>query len=671
MKSKQRQQISGIDKTEITIIAVLNAIIAIALYVLHPIAGVIGTVICGYLVYNAWLKEKEYATVAKRAIEEMNEDFDEVTKNAVFGMPFPMAVLNEEGSFLWYNVNFKRVFGIQESVLGQNFRVTFPDVEIKQLKQKTEIPFKIELDEKIYLFYHNITDGVNRDRLILLYGVDNTENENIRRDWFNQQPVIAQIYIDNYDDIRSKTAESDRPILFAQIDRAINEFAMAHDALLLKYESERYLLVTDRGMFAKMEKEKFRFVEQVHALKRGNGVVPTLSVGVALGASEPGNLIQEARSAMDIALSRGGDQVVIKEGENLRFFGGKNQATGRHNKVKARVVAHDIEKLIEECDKVFVMGHTNPDMDSFGACLGMHALVHFLKKPSFIVLDEVTPAIDNLYNKAVKEWEGLGECILDPQQAVAAATPSSLVIVLDNHRRFSTACPELVHEDAKVVIVDHHRRGRDYISSAVISYIEPSASSASELVTEILSYIGEKIKLPQVAAEGLLAGITVDTKNFFYQTGVRTFEAAALLKSQGADSIVIKQLFKDDYQLVRYRSEVIANARIFEHHTIIGRFDHEIEGSSLIASQAADDLLNIRGIDASFVLTRIPGKTHISARSLGAVSVQLIMERIGGGGHLTASATQLAMSPDEAEDQLKKAIREYFEEESDSEGNTD
>ncbi len=657
--------------TEYLFVLVLNALMSVALFFLHPVFGVLGVVATGVCVYLVWMSGKENESRIKNAIENLNEDFDEVTKNAVFGMPFPMAVLNGEGNFLWYNSNFKKLFYIEQTRLGKNYREFFPNVGLKTLREKAGEPFRIEQDQSAYLFYHNSTESEGREPLILLYGIDNTENEAVRQAWFDQQPVVGTIYLDNYDDVRSKTAEADRPILFAEIDRELNACVARYGAFLLKYEMDRYLMLMERAMFEKAQKEKFRLFDPIRDVRRGNEMTPTLSVGFAQGERTPEELLRDSRSAVDIALSRGGDQIVIKDGENLSFFGGKTQATERHTKVKARVTAHAIGQMIREASEVFVMGHANPDMDSFGSCLGMLCLVQTYDATVHIVLDEVTPAIDNLYNKAVSELPGLGSLILSPQEAAEQVQPTSLVIVLDNHRHYSTAAPALLDVGARVVVVDHHRRGRDAIAHAAISYIEPYASSASELVTELLTYTDENIKLPVVVAEGLLAGITVDTKNFFYQTGVRTFEAAALLKRHGANSVEVKQLFKDEFELIRCRSEVISGATEFAHHTIIGRFEREREGSTLIASQAADDLLNIRGIDASFVLTRINGKSHISARSLGDVSVQLIMERIGGGGHLTAAATQLAMPIDLAEQQLKKAILEYFEEEQRDEGHSD
>lgn len=664
MKNRRMNgDLTQMDWRDVWVVPLLTGFLTIGLFLWNSMAGVIGVLVTGFLGYYTFVREKQAADRTKQAIEALNEDFDEVTKNAVFGMPFPMAVLNAAGNFLWYNSRFKALFHIEETFLGKSYRDVFATVSIDTLLQKTNVPFAVQMDGKTFQFYHNCTDGENHERLLLLYGVDDTENEAVRQAWREQKPVVLSIHLDNYDDLRTNTAEADRPMLFAEIDRKLNAFANTYEALLVKYETDRYLVVMDALSFASVERDRFPVMEEVRRIRMGNDIDPTLSLGVAYGDRTPADLLTDARAAIDIALSRGGSQAVMKEGDNLRYFGGKNQATERHTSVRARVISHAVSKMVEEASEVFIMGHTNPDMDSYGACLGMLAFVQKKETRGYIVLDGISPAIEHLYKKSLKELPMLLEMLKDPSQAVELYKPSSLVIVVDNHRFHSTACPELVEKAEKVIIIDHHRRGRDFIQKATISYIEPSASSASEMITEMLGYLDEKIKLPSVVVEGLLAGITVDTKNFFYQTGARTFDAAAFLKRHGADSIVVKQLFKDDADLVRYRSEVIAQAEEFEHHTIIGRFDRNLEGSTLIASQAADDLLNIRGIDASFVLTRVNGQIHISARSLGEVSVQIIMEKLGGGGHLTASATQLACPMDEAEEQLKEAIRAYFKEE--------
>lgn len=673
--SKKDSKIYGVDEQlswqDIIVYPVVGILMSIALFVLHPVAGGLGLLATAFMSVVAYRREQEHIDASRKAMESLNEDFDEVTKSAVFGMPFPMSVLTSQGNFLWYNTQFKDLFGIETSVIGETYQELLPNIKLEQLREKSIEPIEQEIGGQVYCFYHNYTAGKNRDHLILLYGVDNTDDAQIYKQYVDEQLVIMSIHFDNYEEVRSRTAEADRPIVFAEVDREINNAAKEYNALVTKYETDRYLMILYRESFERIEREKFHFLDRVREIKGGNDLAPTLSIGVGASHDIPPRLNQESKSAVDIALSRGGDQVVIKVGEDLTYFGGKNQATTKHSKVKSRVMAHAVAQLIDDASEVFLMGHANPDMDSIGCCLGMWAVANNRGKTAYIVIDEVTPAIDNIYEKVIQEMPEMKEHFLFGDQVMGYAKPTSLIVVLDNHRKNSVAYTPLLDVTEKIVIIDHHRRGNGYIEDAAISYIEPYASSTSELVTELISYLDDNMKIDRVIAEALLAGITVDTKNFYYQTGVRTFEAAAALKRRGADSIVVKQLFKDDLELVRYKSEVISTAVAYNHHTIIGKFPHDIEGSTLIASQAADDLLDIRGITASFVLTVVGKRIHISARSLGDVSVQLIMERIGGGGHLTAAATQIDTSMDAAEDLLKKAIDEYYEEEMQDEDNID
>lgn len=664
-KNKRSEDIRQVNWSDVIVYPIIAGLMTIGLFVWNPIAGIIGLLGTVYLTYNAYMQEKESKTAVTSAIEDLNLDFDEITKNAVFGMPFPMAVLNQQGNFLWYNSSFKSIFGIEGSLLGRGYKNIFDNVSLDNLLRKDDEYFRTSMDDKVFLFYHNVTVNSQGEKLVLLYGVDNTEDEEIRDAWAAEKMVVWTVYFDNYDEIRAKTPEQDRPLTFAQVDRLVNSYAQNYDAFVVKYESDRYMIVMEEALFQLAEEQKFYLLEDLRDLPLEEKIRPTFSIGIGRGNHNPQDLQKEARNAIDIALSRGGDQVVIKDGEELRYFGGKTQATERYTKVKARVTSNAISQFIEEAKDVLVMGHKNPDMDSFGACLGMLALVRSHQKTAYIVLDEVTPAIENLYNKAINDIPDLSNFILTPAEGMRQLSAASLVVVVDNHRHASTANPDLLDKGNRVIIVDHHRRGNDYIKDAVISYIEPYASSSSELVTELLSYDDENFKLPQVIAEGLLAGITVDTKNFFYQTGVRTFEAAALLKRHGADSTVIKELFKDDFDLVRGKSEIISNAEYFDDRFIIGTFDHDMEGSTLVASQATDALLAIRGIEAAFVLTPSNGRIHISARSVGKISVQLIMEKLGGGGHLTAAATQLDTTMEEAKQQLKDAITEFVKEDED------
>ncbi|MCI5839216.1 MAG: DHH family phosphoesterase [Peptoniphilaceae bacterium] len=601
---------------------------------------------------------REYLDLSK----EIDFTTNNVAKSVIFKMPFPIVLLNNKKNIKWYNTEFKDLFITGENV--DNINKIIPQLGETNFIGQTNIePINVKKGDKYFSFYYHNVDG--EEKTTFLYGIDNTKNEQVKKAFEEKRMVVMTIYVDNYDDLRINTPERVRPIVFAEIERVITKEVEKNFGILRKYENDKYIAIFNYIDYKKMHDDKFSILDHVRNIDKGNKLSPTLSIGVGIIGKNPYELYEDSKLGVDIALSRGGDQTVVKYGEVMEYFGGKSKATEKTSKVKSRVNSHAIRRLIDQASEVFIMGHENPDMDSIGSCLGIYEGALSRNKKAYIVLNEIGEPIKNLYTRSINGLKELKSNIKTGKEALEIIKPTSLVIICDNHRKNSAEAQYLLDKTEKIVIIDHHRRGKDYIKNALISYIEPYASSASELVTEILTYFDENFTARKEVAEALLAGITVDTKNFYYQTGVRTFEAASQLKRWGADSLAIKQMFKDDFQIVKYKSEVIANAQTYMNQFAISHFDREIDGSTLIASQAADDLLGIEGIKASFVLTKINKKIHISARSLGDVSVQLIMERLGGGGHLTSAASQLDMDIDKSTEILKKAIKEYFEEEND------
>ncbi|NLC04458.1 MAG: phosphoesterase, partial [Tissierellia bacterium] len=395
----------------------------------------------------------------------------------------------------------------------------------------------------------------------------------------------------------------------------------------------------------------------------GNTIPITLSIGISASGEDPITSYDYARAAIDIALGRGGDQAVVNEDGAFDFYGGKSKAMEKRNKVKSRVISYALRQFIDQADIVFVMGHRNPDMDSVGSGIGILRAIKNRNKKGYLIIRDENPSIKNLMEALRTDQPELLKEIITPEEAAEMITKESLMILVDNHKPSFTEAPELLDLVDKRIVIDHHRRGAEFIKDPVLTYVEPYASSTSELVTEILTYISENINLTKFEAEALMAGITVDTKNFSFQTGVRTFEAAAVLKRAGADSIVVKQLFRDDFSTFINRAEVVTSAKIIYDKIAIGRLDHKAEDGLLVAAQSANELLNINGVEASFVLTNLDEKIHISGRSLGNISVQLILEKLGGGGHLTSAGTQLSgKSMDQAEKLLIEQIDDYLEE---------
>lgn len=658
-----KEKLRYFTKENYIFILILPLIISIILFFYEKIFATIGLILVVLLYFYIKKIDDNNEDFFQAYIDELDYSFDEITKNVVFQMPFPIVILEDGKTIKWHNSNFKELFEAK-NLIGKsvnNFITDFSQIDFS--KQSTD-PITVDIYDKVYEFYYStIKREKFDDELTFIYGIDNTSDENIKKIFKDRRLVVLTMYIDNFDDLRQSTKASDRSSLTGEIDRIIMNYFEKFGAMVRKYENDRYMVMIHYDDYKKIYDSKFKILDLVREVKKGNSIQPTLSVGVGLSGSKPIDIYEESRISIDIALSRGGDQVVIKEGDNYEYFGGKSKATEKISKVRSRVISQALKRMVETSSKVFVMGHNNPDMDSFGSALGIYEGIKSIGKECYFVLNEVNKPIENIYNRTVEDLEGFRENVVTEIKALELMDQGSLVIVTDNHRKNSTEAPSLIDRTEQIVIIDHHRRGNDYIRNATISYIEPYASSASELVTEILNYFDESFKARVPVAEALLAGLTVDTKNFVYQTGVRTFEAASILKRWGADSIIIKRMFKDDFEIVKYKSEVIADSTVVNDFIAIGHFNREMDGSTLIASQAADDLLNIKGVKASFVLTRSNDKIHISGRSLGDISVQLILERIGGGGHLTSAATQLDMSIEEAEIMLKKAIKEYLEEE--------
>ncbi len=634
-------------------------VMAITLFFYNEYVALVACVLTIFVSYKTYVLEKERKRRIRNYIDSLDVAFDSISKNAVFKMPFSVAVLDKEGSLMWYNSMFKSMTDIESSLVDKKLADVLPSIGSSSLDQDGERVFSLR--DRKYKIYTTTAKDDKEEELTLLYMLDITDHQDLIDLYEDEKLIILNIQIDNYDELVQTVSNEKRPLLFAQIDRYISMYFHDYGAIVKKYENDKYFGIVESGQLQQMLDAKFIFIEKIRDINFGNTIPPTLSLGIGRNESSPRQLEKSANAALDIALGRGGDQVVIKDKEELNYIGGKNKATEKRTKVKARVIAHALGQLIDKSTEVFVMGHKNPDMDSFGSALGlMHAVIQKNKKV-YLVLEEVTPAIKNLYERAVDKIEGFESKRISPAEAYNLIRPSSLIIVTDNHRRNSTEEPRLFEKTDNVFVIDHHRRSKDYIDNATLIYMEPYASSASELVTEMLMYMDGGLNIDRIVAEGLLAGITVDTKNFVMQTGVRTFEAASVLKRHGADSMVVKELFKDDLDLIRTKADIISKAEMILGDMAIGVYDHDSSSSSLIASQAADELLNAEGVKASFVLTRSNGRTHISARSLGDVSVQLIMERLGGGGHLTASATQMDVSIEEAKEELIKGIEEYKE----------
>lgn len=475
--------------------------------------------------------------------------------------------------------------------------------------------------------------------------------------------TVGLLVIDNYDEVLDSLEEFRHPLILAIVDRKIKKMARDLGGVVKNFEKDKYILILSQESLDELKKNKFDILDNIREIDMGNTIPVTLSIGIGKNGENLDENMEFARVSLDLALSRGGDQVIIKDGENYQFFGGHTKEGNRNSRVRARVKAYALTELIEDASNVIIMGHRYTDLDCMGAGIGVYSIVSALDKNCKIVLNDVTSSVSYLYDRVIKD-EKYKDVFISSEEALKIVNRKTLLIIVDVYKQGLCECPELVDKVKKIVVFDHHRKGTDYIENAVLTYHEPYASSTCELITEMLMYINKNIPIKQVEADSILAGIIVDTKNFAFKTGIKTFEAAAFLKKKGADTIRVKKLFKNSIDCYNARANVVSNMKLYRENMAISILEDEIDNPLLVVAQACDELLNIDNINASFVLCKINNNISISARSFGEINVQIIMEKLGGGGHQSISATQIKdVTIEEAVNMLKDAIDEYFKEE--------
>ncbi len=509
-------------------------------------------------------------------------------------------------------------------------------------------------------FLNNSTDHGDYDSLILTF-IDITEYEALKDRFEKEHPVMAAIHVDNYEELSESMASETSFSMMSQIDKLLRQWAEQLHASLTKYKDDTYFAVIEHQYFEELKENNFAILDKVRNMDSEEDFPVTISIGVGTGGETPEEDDKYAMEALDLALGRGGDQVVIKEHDKTEYYGGQTQTMEKTNKGKSRVIAHALKHLMAQASNVVIMGHANPDMDSFGAALGIHRFAKICDQDPYIVINKYNEALADIF-KAAKETDEY--TFVSSDRAMKITGPGTLVIVVDTNRKSIVECPELLDMTRRIVVFDHHRRAADYIENPVLAYTESYASSTAELVTEVLQYCGATRAVTIFESEALLAGITVDTNRFAVKTGVRTFEAASWLKRCGADTTRVKRYFQTDMDMFRTRAACISNAVFTEDGTAMSICPGENINAQVVNSQVADEFLTIKGVKVSFVAGRNEcGKTVISARSLGEVNVQTIMEKLGGGGHLTTAGAQADMSPEEALDALRKILKDTLKKE--------
>lgn len=564
--------------------------------------------------------------------------------------PFSHAVVDNNFDVIEFNEEFNKEFTPKENS-DEKFKITnlIDNFNFELKKQKAVIR------QKCYSVY--VSEIQNEEQEIYnVFFIANNCNGNEGCDFNNI--VVSLIFIDNYQEVLDSVEEVRHPLLVAVIDRKINKMAYDLSGIVRKFEKDKYIFIFSKDKLDYLKENKFPITESVREIDMGNNFPVTLSIGIGMNGNSLAQSMEFARAAVDLALSRGGDQVLMKDNDKFFFFGGNSKEVGPNNRVRARVKAYALTELIEEASEVLVMGHKNADLDSLGAALGVHFIATALQKNCKIVLNRVSTSIDALYESIIEE-DKYEDAFINDAEAVKLVTPRTLLIVVDTHIPSICESPGLLDMVKNIVIFDHHRKSTEAIEGAVLTYHEPFASSACELITEMFLYINRNIKLNSIISDALLAGITVDTKNFVLRTGTKTFEAAAYLKRNGADTVRVRSFFKSSMDLYMLKANTVANSEIFNENMALSVLNSKTENPMLLAAQAADELLSISDIEASFVLCKVGDYICVSARSLESINVQVIMEKLGGGGHKSVAAAQIESdNVNEVINLLKQAINE-------------
>ncbi len=635
-------------------LVILLIIMNIPVYMIQVEAGALVSsflVVYVVCVFGSYIKNKpalvnemvnfavQYATVQKKLLN----DFE-----------IPYALLDMNGRILWVNQCFAEVTGKDKAYHKTIFSI-FPSISKEQLQAaENEQNFIVDWEDKIFrvetsrIYFEAMLDESsiieieeNEQYLTALYLFDETELNRYIRENQEQKLVSALVYIDNYEEALDSIEDVKRSLLVALIDRKVNKYFSEIDALVRKTEKDKYFIVFKYKYLKQLQEDKFSLIEDVKNVKVGNEMAVTLSIGIGMQGDGYNDNYEYSRMAIDLALGRGGDQVVVREGEQISYYGGKSKTVEKNTRVKARVKAHALRETLESRENVMIMGHSISDVDAFGAAIGIYCAAKVLGKKAQIVLNEVTTSLRPLKELFSPENGYPEDMFINSERALELVNRNTLIMVVDTNRPNYTECPQLLERGNAVVVFDHHRQGNEVIQNPILSYIEPYASSTCEMVAEVLQYFTENIKLENCEADCIYAGILIDTNNFMTKTGVRTFEAAAYLRRCGAEVTRVRKLLRNDMSSYKARAEIVRNAEVYRGAFAISISPSKIESPTIVGAQAADELLDIIGIKASFVLTEYQDKIYISSRSIDEINVQLIMERFGGGGHLNVAGAQL------------------------------
>ena len=681
-RMKHRMRLRGNLKTYLRwplFFGILLILMTIQLFSVSVRSGVIGI---GYTILYlmiAGLINFSGRRKLKKDLIEFATNYGEMQMRMMKTLTVPFAILSEDGHMLWGNDEFVSVI-VNKKAARRNIANIFEEITLDSLPDSDEVKVvHVRTEDKYYRVVMKLVESDNagegdtvktdinqlmdNSRLISVFLYDETDIMELEQKREAENLVVGLLYIDNYDELIDSIDEIRQSLIMALIDRKINKYMQGIDAISKKLEKDKFLFMFKQSYLSEICSNRFAILEEIRDINLGNESSATISIGIGVGRDTFVERYDLARAAIDLALGRGGDQAVVKSIDQEKFYGGKSVQIERNTRVKARVKAHALKELIEGKERVVVMGHSIGDVDSFGASIGIYRIAKTLNRKANVVLNEVSQSVkpirDRFYTKEYEE-----DMIITGDEAKELVDENTVLVIVDVNRASYTECPELIEQAQSVVVIDHHRQAGDAIDKAVLFYIEPYASSASEMVAEISQYIGSGLKLKSAEAEAMYAGIMIDTNYFSNKTGVRTFEAMAYLRRNGADAVRIRKAFREDIDEYKIRAAAIQDTELYEGVFAIAESKSEgIESPTVFASKIANSLLDISNVKASFVLTKYRGKVYISARSIDEVNVQVMMERLGGGGHINIAGAQLEnVEVEEAKNMIKQEIDSMIEE---------
>ena len=619
-----------------------------------------------YIVFHNWrisnFRKKEW----NKYIENLSLDIDETTKKAIMNLPIPLCILEFDGNISWYNNKF---YDMTESpdLLGENIDNIIKNLNLRKvLNENKEMYTDVTYKDREYTVIYNVIKNEQNKQvkyLMMLYWIDKTDYLSLAQKYEEEKNVIMLIQVDGYDEVLKSASEEKRSLISVEIERILFGLENSLQAAVKKTAKDKYIVIANQRSLSKLQENKFTILDTIRNITYSN----TLPVTISIGVGREGNSIHEnikwAAGALDLALGRGGDQAIVKTKDKFEFYGGKSKAVEKTTKVKSRLIGHALKEIVSQSNNIYIMGHKYPDLDAMGAAVGIYDICKSLKKETYIVLDQVNESIDEFVSRLNKQ-EYYKDLFINKEEAIKNCTKDTLVVVVDTHRPSYTECEELLGISKKIAVIDHHRRGVEFIQDTVLSFHEIYVSSTCEMVTEVVQYLEDDVKINKLTAEGLLAGISLDTKFFAFKTGVRTFEAASYLKKAGADTTEVKKLFRTNVEDFKTKAEIISNTHIIDNRICISYSKMKSENINVVISQAADELLTVKNVEASFVLGEKNGIIFISARSLGKINVHVLMEKLGGGGHMDIAGAQLeGVSIQEAYKKVNYIIEQYLREE--------